>query len=166
MRYEDRSKFIDFDKFIGCEASFYGVSDNKFKLGSVVFEAIEDPQDEYRSSLDGIIIDSIDSIDDYIDSEGNLFSDKKIANVKIIELNGYHDRDNYWRELDGYGLQDIKNGKLHLVIGTNNSDDYYPSFTFEYFPVIKEKIEEKEDNKEEINNSNDYINKIKEKINE
>jgi len=34
---------------IGIEADFYGVDCNSFKLDNCVFEAVEDPRDDYRS---------------------------------------------------------------------------------------------------------------------
>lgn len=46
---------INFDYLVGQTASLYQCNDvNCFQLGSVIFEAIEDENDSYRSMMDGV----------------------------------------------------------------------------------------------------------------
>jgi hypothetical protein len=89
---------------------FYGVYNNKFKLGETVFEALEDPDDGYRSYLSSI---------ELINYKG-IFSKRPFALVKVQEYE------------DGIRLIDDNTGHVWLKIYTDNSDDYYPLFKFEY----------------------------------
>lgn len=92
--------------------SFYGVWGNEFKLGSIVFNAIEDPDDGYRSYLDSVPMVKSDST----------FYTKPIVNVYFTKV--------------GEDFIYLKDEKQHtwLSVGTDHSDDYYPSFVFDYTP--------------------------------
>lgn len=91
--------------------SFYGVFSNKFKLGSIVFEARENPDDGYRSYLESIPM---------IKSEST-FSSKPFINV-------------YFTCVDDFIHLKDETGHTWLSVGTNRSDDYYPYFVFDYTP--------------------------------
>jgi hypothetical protein len=91
--------------------SFYGVNQNCFKLGQVVFEALEDENDGYRSYLESI----------YLISSDKIFQRRPIANVRI-EITEY-----FTYLID-------KDDSTILSIGTDNMDDYYPCFVFVYTP--------------------------------
>lgn len=97
--------------------SFYGVDCNQFKLGNIVFEAIEDRDDGYRSYLDSIPIINSSSI----------FSGLPIINVYFRESK----IDYYY--LAGIELYD-ESGHIWLSVGTNHEDSYYPEFVFSYTP--------------------------------
>jgi hypothetical protein len=88
---------------------FYGVYNTKFKLGDTVFEALEDPGDGYRSYLSSI---------ELINHKG-IFYKRPFALVKVQDYE------------DGIKLVD-NTGHVWLKIYTDYSDDYYPSFIFEY----------------------------------
>jgi hypothetical protein len=95
---------------------FYGVCGNCYKLDETVWEAIEDPDDGYRSYLKSIEIARED---------GNYtFSRVPLAIVEARVAN----------DIDGWKLWDVVDGHLWLTVGTDNSDDYYPNFVFEYTP--------------------------------
>lgn len=95
---------------------FYGVDWNQFKLGDKVFEAKEDPSDGYRSYLGSIEV---------VNSDGTFFK-TSLDQVKVIEKDtGY---------FKGYELVSMKDGHVWLKVGTNNNDDYYPYFVFNYSP--------------------------------
>lgn len=93
---------------------FYGVCDTTFKLDDVVWQAIEDPQDGYRSMMEKI---------GRVESISNLtFSSVPFATVQVRK-----------NDLNGYDLVD---GAEHiwLSMGTDNGDSYYPCFVFRYSP--------------------------------
>ena len=105
-----------FDEYVGETVSFFGVNCNCFKLGNQVFEAIEDESDGYRSYLESVEV-----------VQGNLvFPRSKLARVKVEEF-----EDGYF---DGYRLVGVSDGHEWLRFGTDNIDDYYPGFIFDYSP--------------------------------
>jgi hypothetical protein len=95
---------------------FYGVFNNCFKLGSLVFEALEDPDDGYRSYLKSIKVVKSDAI----------FSKRPLAFVQIRSLENSYS--------DGYTLYSPDTDHTWLKVTTDNIDDYYPYFVFEYTP--------------------------------
>lgn len=106
--------------------SFYGVHDCEFKLGNIVFEALDDPCDGYRSYLDSVPIVNSKSI----------FSPLPIINL-------YFKRDSQMlSEQFGYDMPGDfyifydKTGHIWLYFGTDHCDDYYPMFTFHYSPRL------------------------------
>lgn len=106
------------DKLIGKELPFYGVDGNAFKLGKTVYEAIEDPSDGYRSYLDSVVKK---------DPSGLNFFRRSIATVRVKPVD-------FDRGLRGYIFVDVDDGHEWLHVGTDHNDDYYPSFTFSYWP--------------------------------
>lgn len=106
---------------IGVEADFYGVDCNAFKLNNIVFEAVEDENDGYRSMMSELRI---------IENKENLiFFETPVARIRIEKRNeGYYGDQSF----EGYNLVDINDGFIWLTFGTDMSDTYYPSFTFYY----------------------------------
>lgn len=90
-----------------------------FVLDGKTYTAIEDPSDGYRSALEKII-ESDEKVD-------NIFDPIDVV-VTLREKSRYGD---YCEILD---FIDIKNGKCVLEIGTDNTDDYYPSFVACWIP--------------------------------
>ena len=97
--------------------NFYGVHDNCFKLGSVVFDAIEDPDDGYRSYLQSIPI---------TDPKDLIFSTLPIVDVRV-EMDLNFEEDGFFKLVD-------VNNHTWLTIGTDHTDEYYPWFVFDYTP--------------------------------
>ena len=95
--------------------AFYGVNGNSFKLGSVIFEAIEDPDDGYRSYLETI----------RITTKGH-FHKRPLAYVQILSTST--------EVYEGYILYSPDTNHIWLRVGTDNIDDYYPYFVFNYIP--------------------------------
>lgn len=106
--------------FIGRTFQFYGVVDNHFKLDGVVYEAVEDPSDGYRSSLDRVRIVE--------DASALPFRDAPLCAVSARSLPDGDLEDN-----EGVQLVDA-DGHVWLTFGTKNTHDYYPWFCFEYEP--------------------------------
>lgn len=107
-----------FDSMLGCAHLFYGVDCNAFKLGSSIFEAIEDEDDGYRSYLSTI---------EAVNTSSYNFQRYPIA---VIHIKDIKSGDGF----NGYQFIDVKSGHCWLEVGTNYEDDYYPCFTFYYEP--------------------------------
>lgn len=105
-----------FDNWLNGTYSFFGVCHNEFKLNDQVWEAIEDPDDGYRSYLGSV---------ERKDSNG-IFFPNPVAQVRLT-----HEDDG---NRDVYRLADVNDGYVWLEFGTDNTDDYYPYFVFEYHP--------------------------------
>jgi len=108
---------MGFDELEGKEFKFYGVDNNSFKLDRKVWLAVEDEDDGYRSYLDSIEV---------LDSKDGIFFRKSLAKVRI-----YRDQGPYF---EGFMLIDVEDGHCWLRVGTDNADDYYPYFVFQYQP--------------------------------
>lgn len=100
---------------MGHEYDFYGVDCNAFCIGingkKIAFEAIEDPDDGYRSSLGNVVVSL----------EGKVFFSRPIARVSFEELAGV-----------GWQLRDVTDDHVWLQFGTDSNDTYYPTFVFTY----------------------------------
>ena len=116
---------INFEQFVGKKTNFYVIENNKFKITEGVFEVIEDPDDGYRSSLEGV------QLLDYKDIVGCFGI---LAQVEICQDNE-----------DNFLLRD-NDGHVWLRFGTDYGDDYYPCFIFSYDPLeVKKKIASNDD---------------------
>ena len=101
------------------ENETYDAQTFTFILDGITYTASEDNNDGYRSAM------------------GELFVDKfKCKNTfePVQVLCVHKDKSNY-----GYDNADIlvlygMNGKVILEVGTDNSDDYYPSFVSVFYP--------------------------------
>jgi len=89
-----------------------------FILDKKTYTAIEDPSDGYRSSMREI-------------KESKVIIKNKFVPVKVM---GVMRRKESYHENDIIDFYDVKTGKLVLSVGTDNSDDYYPSFVAEFTP--------------------------------
>lgn len=116
MDFHDMSKGTDL-------IDFYGVDGYAFKLGDQVFEAVEDPSDGYRSYLGSIELAKTD---------GLIFFDQPLDMVTVRAVR----TDDHGRHtgFDGYEMISVADGHVWLRIGTEDWDDYYPLFIFEYHP--------------------------------
>lgn len=99
------------------EYEFYGVVGNYFKLGNVIFEAIEDEGDGYRSYLDSVVLEGDGCV---LDSINHLFNRRPIAKVRVTSTS------------DEVDIIDAVTGHTWLSIYTDYIDDYYPCFRFDY----------------------------------
>jgi hypothetical protein len=102
------------DRFENCQCI-------NFILDGVTYTAIENPDDGYRSSMDKIIV-----------------SGTKVTNTfaPIEVLVSYRDKTegSYKGNCEILDFADTKNGKRVMEIGTDDSDDYYPSFVANWSP--------------------------------
>ena len=99
---------------------FHGVDNHRFKLGPNVFEAIEDPDDGYRSYLGSV---------QATDGEGIFFA-TPVDTVKVVEV-----VNNAWEDqFHGYEARSVADGHVWLRFGTDFYLDYYPGFVFRYTP--------------------------------
>jgi hypothetical protein len=128
INYDEREKLQDsFESYVKDEMLvFYGVWDNQFKLNDKVFEALEDPDDGYRSYLGTIAVVETESI----------FFPNPLAAVKVVKLQDIELIGNKDEPTDGYAIVDVFDGHIWLKVGTEYGDGYYPCFIFQYFPKL------------------------------
>lgn len=88
-----------------------------FRLDGVVYTAVEDPSDGYRSSMDKLFVDSREM--------NNVF-----PSVQVMAKRKANDG----RTNDTLEFIDSVTGKVVLEVGTDNSDDYYPWFVSCFTP--------------------------------
>jgi hypothetical protein len=88
------------------------------KLDGDVYQFIEDDNDGYRSAMD----DENSKIINY--KMKNTFNDIEVFIIYVDESNGY--------DADIIRIYNIDNGELIIEVGTDNIDDYYPSFICNY----------------------------------
>lgn len=111
---------VKFEGLVGKTFKFYGVDNVMFKLDRTVWVAIENEDDGYRSHLETV---------EARDPKEGIFYRRSLTRVRLED-----DNDGYFR---GYRLVDEKDGHVWLRVGTDNVDDYYPMFVFEYQPKKK-----------------------------
>lgn len=113
---------INFESLVGSEAVLYQCNGlNTFQLGSVLFEVVEDENDGYRSSMQEIKI---------IKTNEPVTNKIKLDRVTILpDLT-----------ISGYRLVGKDSEHLWLQFGTDNSDDYYPSFVYRWTPKESEEL--------------------------
>lgn len=121
------------DKYLEQASKWNGVEDAnaiRFRLDGAVYTAIEDPDDGYRSTL------------------GELFVtlDVKMVNVfpPVKVLGRIKTKNKYDNESNILEFVDITTEAVVLEVGTDNQDDYYPSFVGSFSPenmVTNAKIE-------------------------
>lgn len=109
---------------LGKAMTFSGVDNNQFKLDGVVYEALEDPSDGYRSYLGSVEVK---------DTSNSIFFPNAI-DVVYVEEDKSHPRDND-NPNEGYKLVSILTGYVWLEFGTSYGDSYYPCFYFNYHPA-------------------------------
>lgn len=113
-------------ELLGKRVRLYGVAMpggdvDYVKLGRDVWAAECDPNDGYRSYLNGI--------KRVVAPEGVTFFQTPLATVTVRKwVDGYG-----YGERDGFELVD-SSGHVWLTIGTSDVDDYYPSYTFYWQP--------------------------------
>lgn len=100
----------------GCYGDACGIW---FRLDGVVYAAIENEEDGYRSSMDELAV-----------------SDKKMENVfpRIEVLVVDPDSAKGVGDPDELRFIDIKTGKSVVDVGTNYDDSYYPCFVANFNP--------------------------------
>ena len=90
----------------------------RFRLDGVVYEAIEYPDDGYRSCMKDLYV-----------SESAITNVFEPVAVDVAIDNGGPERSNCT-----LSFTDTANGQVILRVGTDNSDDYYPWFVAEWMP--------------------------------
>lgn len=91
----------------------------RFRLDGVVYTAISEPGDGYRSSMDQLFVSPSDEV-------RNVFPPVKVIGTK-------KPNDEYQMN-DVLQLVDAVTGKIVMEVGTDNTDDYYPGFVSSFSP--------------------------------
>ncbi|MCR5943480.1 hypothetical protein FG152_22110 [Ochrobactrum sp. XJ1] len=98
----------------------------RFRLDDVTYKAIEDPDDGYRSHLKELVLDPNAKMN-------NVFP----AVLVVAEMKPEKPDKEAWehdRTHDILIFKDALTGLPVLEIGTDNTDDYYPSFVANFSP--------------------------------
>lgn len=90
-----------------------------FKLNDKVYRAIEDDNDGYRSMCEKIVV---------------LPSRKIEASFEPVVVYGIMGNGNPYSKDEVINFYDIITNKIVLSIGTENADDYYPTFIMNWIP--------------------------------
>jgi hypothetical protein len=90
-----------------------------FVLDGKTYQAIEDPSDGYRSSMS--------EIKESDETVKNTFQGHEV----LAQMRG---KGQWGSECDILDLVDVVTGKVVLSVGTDNTDDYYPSFEAVFTP--------------------------------
>lgn len=93
----------------------------RFIMDGQIYEAIENPDDGYRSSLEGLHI-----ADDGV-TVANVFDPIEVLGV-------YRDRGKYGGTDDVLELRRVTDGSILIEIGTADINDYYPGCVMAYNP--------------------------------
>jgi len=120
--------------------SFYGVWGNYFKLGNIIFYAIENPDDGLRSYLESVImcVDGTPITEPDYDYKEIVkefkFKDivRKFSKKPIALVNVFADKDDVI-------ISDFETGHIFLKIGTDVTEDHYPCFYFNFNPMPSKK---------------------------
>lgn len=105
------------NKVVPLYGAVYGSDADHVKIGSRVWEFVCDPDDGYRSYCSEV---------HEVDGDGiGPFSSNVLAWVTVREAAA--------PDFDGFELVDAV-GHVWLLAGTDGSDDYYPSFVFNWTP--------------------------------
>lgn len=89
-----------------------------FRLDGIVYTAVEDPNDGYRSSMKKLLVEK-----------------KRLKNkFTAIKVVGIKKPPSSYQENDTLQFYDAITGKLVLEVGTDNTDDYYPYFVATFIP--------------------------------
>lgn len=104
---------------------FGSASAISFRLDGVVYTAVEDEDDGYRSSLDRLIVQDDDHAIKNTFPAVQVVARIQRGSPEVLEV------------------IDSTTGKTVLEIGTDNCDDYYPSFRGSFWPenmAINQKV--------------------------
>jgi len=100
------------DSFEDCEVI-------RFRLDGIVYTAIENPDDGYRSSMERLFVSP----------------DEPMRNVfPPIRVLARKKEDEKYSVNDTLQLVDAETGKVVVEVGTDNTDDYYPCFVSHFAP--------------------------------
>lgn len=116
------------EEVLGKVLGFSGVDNNCFKLGDQIYEAVEDPEDGLRSCMEEV----------KCHGEGHLlrntvFFREPIAQVIVRKID-HENRGKWYKDFVGYEVVGVPDGHMWLQFGTDDFDDYYPTFIFDYTP--------------------------------
>lgn len=107
------------DEFEDCEVI-------RFRLDGKVYAATEDPSDGYRSSMRDIAL-----LGDV--KMQNVFAPQAVVGRYVTEKKAW-EGSSYTNAAEILELVDTVTGRVVLEVGTDNSDDYYPSFVSSFHP--------------------------------
>lgn len=120
-----------------CFLTLEDIAARHFLTGVEYSAGVDDEGQKILFTLDGITyLAQEDAEDDYRSCLGDLQkTDQKLrVNFPAVEVTAAMRPDANGQTNEVLELFDVHTGGLVLAIGTENTDDYYPYFTFEYHP--------------------------------
>jgi|11_taG_2_1085331.scaffolds.fasta_scaffold12082_1 hypothetical protein len=127
MECIEKSILYHFHNLVGVVGDYEGANEQEhtFKFDNILWLAVEDEMDGYRSMLDYVL---------YADANQNksFIAQKNLAKVRMENINS--DIDD---EFSGYVLRDIEDEHIWLRIGTSYADQWYPYIIFQHIPKKK-----------------------------
>lgn len=96
----------------------------RFVMDGKTYEAIEDPDDGYRSSLEGL----------HIAPDGTVVQNT-FESLSVVATHRVRGDDKYGGEDDVLEIRVAKTGHLIIAIGTEDIDDYYPGCVMSFTPI-------------------------------
>jgi hypothetical protein len=114
-----------FHNLIGLKGKYEGADEQylTFKFDDILWQAVEDDMDGYRSMLDYVVYADSEAEENFITHEN--LADVVLENIDDTEDGGY---------FAGYMLKDVSDGHIWLKIGTNYTDEWYPFVVFQHLP--------------------------------
>ncbi len=120
----DAVDFKDSKVYEEFEDSYLNSTTCRFRLDGIIYVAIEDPNDGYRSMMKDLELGIFGEIT-------NVFEPVWVEAVYLQER-----KDKCWEDgSDILKLIDLKTGRTVLEVGTGNTDDYYPYFVADFDPT-------------------------------
>jgi len=113
------------ETLVGIDLEFHGAESQAFMVDGIVFEALSDPDDGYRSLMAGVLAHSPKDYN---------FYEKPFTTIRIEKIDTDDTDCTNSERMHGYQLVDTKDKHVWLTFGTEWYDEYYPMFRFEYTP--------------------------------
>tara|TARA_B000000557_G_C20803029_1_gene456430 strand:+ start:1607 stop:1981 length:375 start_codon:yes stop_codon:yes gene_type:complete len=97
-------------------------ADLTFKFQGIVWKALIDEHDGYRSMLEQIA---------YADNPDKFIAINNLAEVEVRRI-----CDNEHEFFNGWELVDVNNNHVWLQVGTDYTDQWYPFIIFRHAPIV------------------------------
>jgi len=112
---------------VGITGLYEGADESSlvFKFDNILWQAVEDDMDGYRSMLDYVVY-----ADDALQKK--FICNKNLAKVVLEHIDNTEEGGTF----SGYVLKDIEDGHVWLEIGTNYMDEWYPCVIFNHCPKL------------------------------
>jgi hypothetical protein len=119
-KYLDYKKVSALEELKGMALPFHGVYDQCFRIGHTTWEVEEDPDDGYRSYFRCARL---------VSEQASYKMPFFVFPIDVVRIEEFDTK-----QRNGWSLVSVVDGHEWLTFGTDNRDDYYPCFFFNYSP--------------------------------